>query len=199
MKILFDGDSFCYGAELTNINDRYSDIIGKELDCDTINLSEIGSSNQAIIFRAHKYIEENPIDLVVIGITFFSRFSLPFNDKLISMNGARFAGETPKNLIARYIYSSNTNLSIWYEYNYPILKMFQDSCKIRNIPLVYHTNDKEIRKAFNNSTIDVLPMSFNELAKTYKCSFGKAQHPLEEAHEKYAEYLLGIIAGVVKR
>ena len=188
MTILFDGDSFCYGAELSDISKRYSDEIGRTLNHNIINLATVGSSNQKIISRSYDYIQQNPVHLCVIGLTFLERFSLPFNSKILNWNGnlAHSVNSKERHLLAKYIYSTNKDFSIWYKYHLPFIQMFNDACKLRNIPVIYHANNSSIRKSFIDSGIDVLPVSFIELTKEYSLV---GLHPSQEAHQKYAEYL----------
>ena len=190
--ILFDGDSFCYGAELNDISKRYSDEIGRVLNHNIINLATVGSSNQKIISRSYEYIQQNPVDLCVIGLTFLERFSLPFNNKILNWNGNPDISRSPsqeRHLLAKYIYSKNKDVSIWYRYHLPFINMFNDACKLRKIPVIYHANNSTIRKIFIDSGLDVLPVSFMELTRVYNFALGPELHPLQEAHQKYAEYL----------
>jgi len=188
--ILFDGDSFCYGSELQDISKRYSDLIGNALGTEIVNLGEIGSSNQRILSRSYEYILSNKVDLCVIGLTYLQRFSLPFNNTIQNWNGRpEKNSKDNKYLLAKYIYSSNSDFSIWYRFNYPFIKMFKDACKSRNIPVIFHANDPNISQWFKGSDISILALSFEEVNAQNNLSLGPYGHPLEEAHKKYAEYL----------
>jgi hypothetical protein len=155
-------------------------------------LATVGSSNQKIISRSYEYIQQNEVDLCVIGLTFLERFSLPFNSKILNWNRNHPSGNSDKgtqHLLAKYIYSTTKDFSIWYKYHLPFIQMFNDACKLRNIPVIYHANTRSIQKSFIDSGIDVLPVSFTELTLEYNFEWGPGFHPLEESHQKYAEYL----------
>jgi hypothetical protein len=74
MNVLLNGCSFMD-------NYYYKQHFNKLLSASTVNLSRAGSANRRIIRTTVDYIEQNPVDLVVLGLTFYDRQESPFVDK----------------------------------------------------------------------------------------------------------------------
>lgn len=51
------------------------------LSANTVNLARAGSSNRRIIRTTVDYIEQNPVDLVVLGLTFYDRQESPLVER----------------------------------------------------------------------------------------------------------------------
>jgi hypothetical protein len=64
-------DSYYYGQHFNQL-----------LNAQTVNIAKPGSCNRRIIRTTVDYIEQNPVDLVVLGLTFYDRQESPFVDKL---------------------------------------------------------------------------------------------------------------------
>jgi len=74
MKLLFAGCSICYGDELDDLTDRYSDVIGRELNVEVVNIAGKGLSNDAIVRKTITYFEKgNTADLVIPCLTWRNR------------------------------------------------------------------------------------------------------------------------------
>lgn len=71
MNVLLNGCSFMDSY-------YYTRQFGQLLTATTVNLSKPGSSNRRIIRTTVEYIEHNPVDLVVVGLTFYDRQESPF-------------------------------------------------------------------------------------------------------------------------
>lgn len=71
MNLLLNGcsfmDSYYYAQHFTN-----------SFGATTVNLAKAGSSNRRIIRTTVNYIESNPVDFVILGLTFYDRQEGPF-------------------------------------------------------------------------------------------------------------------------
>lgn len=59
----------------------YSEHFSQLLNARTVNISRAGSSNRRIIRTTVEYIEHNPVDLVILGLTFYDRQESPLVDR----------------------------------------------------------------------------------------------------------------------
>jgi hypothetical protein len=114
-------DSYYYGQHLNRL-----------LSANTVNLAKPGSSNRRIIRTTVDYIEQNPVDLVILGLTFYDRQESPFKvdkeDPWVSYNSqgmqavfsdpADFSSTTEHKLVGDYILS---------RYRYDINEHYLDS------------------------------------------------------------------------
>ena len=71
MNLLLNGCSFMD-------NYYYSEHFTRQLQATTINLAKPGSSNRRIIRTTVNHIENNPVDFVILGLTFYDRQEGPF-------------------------------------------------------------------------------------------------------------------------
>ena len=63
MKILFSGDSFTYGDELSNREkDRFSRLVSEHYSAEEINRAECGSSNDKIVRDVFEYLHLFNVD-----------------------------------------------------------------------------------------------------------------------------------------
>jgi len=70
MNVLLNGCSFIDSYFYTR---HFDQLLGAK----TVNLARPGSSNRRIIRTTVEYIEHNPVDLVVLGLTFYDRQESP--------------------------------------------------------------------------------------------------------------------------
>ena len=70
MNVLLNGCSFMDSYFYTR---HFDQLLGAK----TVNLARPGSSNRRIIRTTVEYIEHNPVDLVVLGLTFYDRQESP--------------------------------------------------------------------------------------------------------------------------
>jgi hypothetical protein len=70
MNILINGCSFMD-------NHYYKEQFGRLLNGTAVNIAKAGSSNRRIIRTTVEYIERNPVDIVVLGLTFYDRQESP--------------------------------------------------------------------------------------------------------------------------
>jgi hypothetical protein len=74
MTVLLNGCSFMD-------NWHYSQQFSKLLNVDVVNLARPGSSNRRIIRTTVNYVEQNNVDTVILGLTFYDRQEGPFANK----------------------------------------------------------------------------------------------------------------------
>lgn len=74
MNVLVNGCSFMD-------NYYYCEHFNSLLNASTVNIARAGSSNRRIIRTTVDYIEHNPMDLVVLGLTFYDRQESPLIDR----------------------------------------------------------------------------------------------------------------------
>ena len=60
----------------------YREHFNSLLKANTVNIARAGSSNRRIIRTTVEYIENNPVDLVVLGLTFYDRQESPLVDRV---------------------------------------------------------------------------------------------------------------------
>ena len=59
----------------------YREHFNQLLNARTVNIARAGSSNRRIIRTTVEYVEQNPVDLVVLGVTFYDRQESPLIDR----------------------------------------------------------------------------------------------------------------------
>jgi hypothetical protein len=74
MNILINGCSFMDSY-------YYQEQFGQLLGGTAVNIARAGSSNRRIIRTTVEYVEQNPVDLVVLGLTFYDRQESPLVDR----------------------------------------------------------------------------------------------------------------------
>lgn len=210
MNILFGGCSYTYGDELdesTREKERYSHIVCKHFGANEINVAEVGMSIPKTIYSMHNQIKNNPnIDLCVVQITFTNRLALPLFHKIMNVNTfvnkfdkrvhSHINEKQYKNLLGKMISSTN-NYKIGQNYldiHCPHLKLFEDSCKLRNVKTLYFCAERKgdqrskILKSCPN--LDILDEFFMNHALENSFPIGRYNHPLKEAHESFAKNIL---------
>jgi hypothetical protein len=74
MNILINGCSFMDSY-------HYQNQFGQLLGGSAVNIARAGSSNRRIVRTTVDYIEQNPVDFVVLGLTFYDRQESPLVDR----------------------------------------------------------------------------------------------------------------------
>lgn len=74
MNVLVNGCSFMDSY-------YYREHFNQLLNANTVNIARAGSSNRRIIRTTVDYIESNPVDLVILGLTFYDRQESPLVDR----------------------------------------------------------------------------------------------------------------------
>lgn len=166
MNILLNGCSFMD-------NYYYKQHFDQLLDANTVNLARAGSCNRRIIRTTVDYIEKNPVDLVVLGLTFYDRQESPFVNKLdpwvsynsqgiqaVYSNPADYSSITEYKLISDYVlsrYRYDINLH-YIDALYLDLRMFAAYLRENNIKfLIFNTCDTHL---FENLGSGFVPFTF---------------------------------------
>jgi hypothetical protein len=162
MNVLLNGCSFMD-------NYYYKQHFDRLLKANTVNIARAGSSNRRIIRTTVEYIENNPVDLVVLGLTFYDRQESPLierADPWVSYNSqgmqAQFAsaddfGSTLEHKLvddyvrSRYKFDINEH---YLEQLYLDLKMFAAYCQIHNIKYcIFNTCDTHMFESLGKGFI----------------------------------------------
>lgn len=77
MNILINGCSFMD-------NYHYQNQFGQLLGGSAVNIARAGSSNRRIVRTTVEHIEQNPVDLVVLGLTFYDRQESPLKPQHVN-------------------------------------------------------------------------------------------------------------------
>jgi hypothetical protein len=78
----------------------WPELVSKKLNLKLLNLGYGGYSNDKIIdsiIKSYNFINKN--DIVVIGITFYSRFDIPYNNTLITLSPTNLPENSDKLLL----------------------------------------------------------------------------------------------------
>jgi len=194
-RILFAGDSYTAGAELSNINYRYSKLVSKYFDIEEDNIARNGNSNYGILTDALDALSKNSYDGCVIQFSYFNRITLPIQDTLFPCNptvGPEHKHEA--HLLLKYVASTNKNINIYADYYISLIRMFNSVCIyeynikplfvfLDNLHKQYLIKSIDINYA-HNSIEDIIGTNKNK-----KCKFGPKWHPLEDGHKMLAETL----------
>ena len=180
MKILFSGDSFTYGDELSNREkDRFSRLVSEHYSAEEINVAENGSSNDKIVRKVFEYLNLFDADAVVIQFSVLSRYELfkinledqKGNGDFVSIcpsdtgNGEFFFGDDWRQMKARPYYKHiQNNVTDQQRYFQQIL-LLQLYLKQKNIPYVMlHLED------FYYKSHDVhRPNYYMDLCEEFEC------------------------------
>jgi hypothetical protein len=202
MRFLFCGCSYTVGDELLNQkNSRFSKLICDHFKAKEINLARNGYGNDNIVMSAVEFLEKDKdIDFVLIQISGISRITIPNSNKsdidrkpymvLNPMDGTK----TSPALIAKLLINGTniTHNHLWYRLNRYKIILLESYLKSLGVPYLfcvmhkdidYFRNDKELPKSFTDNLIS---KSLVEIGRENNFSFGKNNHPLEEAHAFYA-------------
>jgi hypothetical protein len=154
MNLLLNGCSFMD-------NYYYQEHFNRLLDANTVNLSRAGSCNRRIIRTTVDYVEQNPVDAVVMGLTFYDRQESPFVDRedpwisynsqgmqAVFSNLADYSSTAEHKLVndyilSRYRYDINEH---YLDALYLDLRMFSAYLREKNIKFcIFNTCDRHHR------------------------------------------------------
>ena len=143
MKILFSGDSFTYGDELSNREkDRFSRLVSEHYSAEEINRAECGSSNDKIVRDVFEYLHLFNVDAVVIQFSILRRFDA-YKDGWVGMmpedTGGKYCHAPEwKKTIARAYYKHVQNDRKDQERYFGQILLLQSFLKQKNIPYLKH-------------------------------------------------------------
>ena len=164
MKILYNGDSWCWGYSLENRDDRYACVLSKTLDSDFTDLSFHGCSNRRIVKTTLEH-DISKYDLGVICMTFKNRTEFHIDGKWENINPGRGQGKMFLDYYRDY-YSERYGESDEFIFRQAIIDHF----KANNIPLLLLTVAK-------NSKLE-----YDLLIDTPDIPLGKTKHPDRIGH-----------------
>ena len=172
MNVLLNGCSF---MDSYFYRQHFDQLLGAQ----TVNLAKPGSCNRRIIRTTVDFVESNPVDLVVLGLTFYDRQESPLVNKpdpWVSYNSqgmqavfsdvANFASSTEHKLVGDYILS---------RYRYDINTHYLDALYLDLRMLAGYLRDRGIRFCIFNTcdrhhkNIDLGPgfIPFNFIGNEY--------------------------------
>ena len=198
MKLLFVGDSYTIGRELSNPeHSRFSKLICNHYDAEEINLAVGGCGNDQIFLNATKYLENNNPDCCILQLSDIARITLASDvkDRYRTLN-PNANNNTLQTYVAKYLFAkSSKNLETWYQLTRYKLILFENYLKAKNIKYVFCVKGKF--DEFNYfKTDDTLPKSMKNnfiwesltnISKDHKAPNG---HPNEYGHELIANILI---------
>ena len=187
MSLCFSGCSITYGIELEKPEeDRYSRIVSDHYGVSDNNISQSGSSNDDIVRRTIKYLNKNPVDIVVIQFTYIARYQWidgkgkTYNWTPSSENAERHK-HTPRKEYYKHVYNDNCGI----ENAWKNIFLFTEYCKSKNqkyIPLInchnelLYERDSKWKKIYNCPVPTVLSI--------------KKLHPSKDEHKFIAGDLI---------
>ena len=221
MILYTNGCSFTWGDELSNRNSRYASLLANKLNCELVDNSMCGASNERILRTTLDYLQDPKTDLenliVVIGWSGISRTEIYDNgwDTITpTMMG------TDKRAIEYYqwiqseqqdnlkFYNQVLLLQLWLEKHNVKYFMFRiDSGQVKMVVKdgsnrevsdgydTTHLSQQQIKdinlKAFPSYISNTL--TFREYGIQNGGGLKPKGHPNEKSHELFSEYLYGII------
>lgn len=178
MKLLVNGCSFiANGYEFRNL--------GRELGCNEfVNLAKGGSSNRRIVRTTIEYIEKNPVDFVLLGLTFWDRQEGAFlqtqynTDNWVSYNAHGMQGLfAPDN--AQFVFDNSRTIIEKYiqdRYRYEINLQYIDQILLDVIMLHSYLKVRNIRHVFFNSCEIEYPTYFDNINGLYRNSINQIKN-----------------------
>lgn len=184
------------------------------LSANTVNLARAGSSNRRIIRTTVDYIEQNPIDLVVIGLTFYDRQESPFVNKpdpWVSYNSqgmqavfsdpADYSSLTEHKLIGDYILSR-------YKYDinqhyidalYLDLRMFASYLRERGIKFcIFNTCDRHLHESLGTGFVPFTFIGNTFLEQQGSVCMEQDKHLPQNARHHYGEDVILLVKKLVE-
>lgn len=196
-KILFNGCSWTYGAELPVFSEyewekwRYSTIVANNFRCEHLNIAMNGSSNDRIVRTTIEELENNKYDLVVVQWSLHERTEINETSDYskfikLSPNRAKIINCEKSILYYRELYGPYMG-TINYQKNKYLLSQY---LKSKNINYFYINHSKSIE--FTNP-FSVLPQDKDILVLKDILQIGdycENRHPNIQGHKKIANCLI---------
>ena len=183
MKIFVNGCSFTYGADLENINDRYSTFLSD----DVVNIGRGGQCNDLIVDRSIEWLENNECDFVIIQFTMNTRFSMWRSGKWISIRPGKALDKITKFYYDK-IYTNQLGIRNLWKNVYAI----ENYLESREIPYLFwkigRANDtySQYRKLCKNKDM-LMGEDFWDSNNPDMWTYG--EHPTPEGHQVIANKL----------
>ena len=221
MILYTNGCSFTWGDELSNRNSRYANLLANKLNCELVDGSMCGASNERILRTTLDYLQDPKTDLenliVVIGWSGISRTEL-YNDGWDTITPTMMG--TDKRAIEYYqwiqseqqdnlkFYNQVLLLQLWLEKHNVKYFMFRiDSGQVKMV--VKDGSNREVSDGYDTTylsqqqikdiNLKTFPsyisntLTFREYGIQNGGGLKPKGHPNEKSHELFSEYLYGII------
>lgn len=201
--ILTVGDSFTYGEELDSPYDAYPYRVADQINGEVVNLAKPGSGNTSMIRNVIQFvIEENPVDLVIIGWTSPGRMEFSDANGTFDIwpgySGRKYANFEPWRMdLLEYINKHHDPLYIYQQYLIDVI-MIQSFLKQHGIKYlmlttmaneyyhnIYHTKMLPLAGQVDSTYFAGWP-SEGMSEWTQGCKKGPGGHFLKEGHKKVA-------------
>lgn len=195
MRILFNGCSWTYGSKLINPEEeRFSRLICKELGAIERNIAVSGSSNHYILRENFIELEKNDYDICFTQITYPARFSIPLQDKIVTIAPKFRSKKVLDRFFLRAFFSSVTSMDIWLDYDYPTIVMFNEYCKAKKVKAIFVFVEDLFLNYFkqkNTKNLDYIDgFSLHGVCDKKKLPYAPGLHPTKTGHEEIAKQLL---------
>lgn len=175
MTILFNGDSWTWGYNLDDRNDRYAKKISDQLAIPYVDLSTPGCSNRTILRTT---LEDNGnYELAIILMTYKNRTEFWSNGKWEYVNMGREGGKKYKDYYVNYYEDEYGEKDEWIVY-----ECLKNYFKVKNIPLLLLTNQKKSDLHYN--------LNLN-IRQVERCN--NSLHPSANGHQTIANMIINIL------
>jgi hypothetical protein len=168
MKLYFSGCSHTHGDDLRSKDDAWPAVIARNLDCDYFNDSVPGGTNDRIMYRTIKHINE--FDKFYVAWTYTTRFTRYRADNNFEVNfnpqlSNRYYGDDPD--FQKY---GSLHYRVWHNELFAFKKWLQDIVLLQN----FLTSQKKAFIMINtcNNFIDRWTVAwpfFNDSVKSLLC------------------------------
>jgi len=211
MRIFFNGCSITWGAELEEKEDqRYSTLIGRQLDADVVNIAEAGVSNDWIVEKTISWFSDHNADLAIIQFTEPSRwiwYDPNDRERRICIQKTKNFSDYPEEYRAsrdyyKSIYSDLMGIQNRWKNQYILETFF----KFRKIPYIFvdmkshHHYEKQDCNwktlCAQQETLNLMRnRSILESYSKHSDRYAPNGHPSAKGHQRIARCLIGKIGG----
>ena len=221
MILYTNGCSFTWGDELSNRNSRYASLLANKLNCELVDNSMCGSSNERILRTTFDYLQDPKTDLenliVVIGWSGISRTEI-YNNGWSTITPTMMGTDTRAIEYYKHIQSEQQDnlkfynqvllLQLWLEKHNVKYFMFRiDSGQVKMV--VKDGSNREVADGYDTThlsqqqikdiNLKTFPsyisntLTFREYGIQNGGGLKPKGHPDEKSHELFTEYLYGVL------
>lgn len=209
MTIFFNGCSITWGDELEEKEDqRYSTLIGHQLDADVVNIAQAGVSNDWIVEKTISWFSDHIADLAIIQFTEPSRwiwYDPNDRERRICIQKSKKLSDHPEVYRAsrdyyKSIYSDLMGIQNRWKNQYILETFF----KFRKIPYIFvdmkshhHYEKQDCNWKTLCAQQEILNLMWdNSILESYSANsdrYAPNGHPSAKGHQKIAKYLIDMI------
>ena len=209
MTIFFNGCSITWGDELEEKEDqRYSTLIGHQLDADVVNIAQAGVSNDWIVEKTISWFSDHNADLAIIQFTEPSRwiwYDPNDRERRICIQKSKNLSDHPEEYRAsrdyyKSIYSDLMGIQNRWKNQYILETFF----KFKKIPYIFvdmkshHHYEKQDcnwkRLCAQQETLNLMwNRSILESHSKHSDRYAPNGHPSAKGHQRIAKYLIDMI------